>query len=146
MAQRNWGPGGIARLSARRPWITILAWVVLAALIITGGSLTHQKEYEDDFSSRVESQVGRDYLNEHFGEGDSVSETLIFASDTYTVDDPEFRSVVEGTLANLAPFQDDFVAVTNYYDAPEAPEMQALVGSEGHALVLPIALAGDWAD
>jgi putative drug exporter of the RND superfamily len=146
MSDRNLGPGGIARLSARRPWITILAWVVMSALIVTGGSVTHQKDYDDDFTTAIESQVGQDLIDKHFGESNGLSETLIFASDTYTVDDPEFRSVVEGTLANLQPFQDDFVSVANYYEAPEAPELQALVGSEGRALVVPIKLAGEWSD
>ncbi len=146
MSQRNWGPGGVARASARRPWITILAWVALAAIIITGGSLTHQKEEDAAFTRRVESQVGQQLIDQHLGEGNGLSETLIFVSDEHSVDDPAFRSVVERTLANLAPFEADIVAVTNYYDAPEVPEMQALVGSDGHSLVVPIALRGEWTD
>jgi RND superfamily putative drug exporter len=141
------GPSGIARSSAKHPWITIVAWVAVAVLVIVGGSMTHQKDYDDDFTNSPDSQVGQNLIDQHFGIDDHAGETLIFVSESTTVDDPAFRAVVDGTLANLnANFASDIASITNYYDAPDAPEMQSLVGSDGHALIVPIALHGEWSD
>ena len=146
MSRLNLGPGGIARFSASRPWLTIAAWVVIAAIIIAGGAMTHQKDYEDDFTSAPDSQVGQNLIEGHFGVDDGASETLIFVSESTTVDDPAFQQVVETTIGNLGAFEDDIAGIVNYYDATDAPEMQSLVGSDGHALLVPISLHGDWSD
>src|SRR5690606_10752549 len=62
MSRLNLGPGGIARASASRPWLTIALWVVIAAIIIAGGAMPHQKDYEDDFTSAPDSQVRQNLI------------------------------------------------------------------------------------
>lgn len=132
-------PGRVAATSARHPWLTILFWAVIAAVVIGIGGLTPQKTYEDDFTTPIESQTGQHLIEKHFGEDNNAAETIIIRSEHHTVDDPAFRQVVDTTIANLAPFQDDIAGIVNYYDAPDALEMQPLVGDDGHALLLPVA-------
>ena len=138
MASRGFSPGGLAAKSARHPWWTIGIWVVIAVIIVSIGGMTTQKEYEDDFTTNIESQSGQHLIDKHFGEDTLAGETLIFRSNDHTVDDPEFKTVVEGTLANLGGFEGDIASVINYYDAPDAPEMQPLVADNGHVLMLGI--------
>ena len=139
----GFSPGGLAGKSARHPWITMLLWVVVAAVLVGVGGAVTQKEYEDDFTTAIESQAGQNLIDKHFGEDGQASETIIFESSTYTVDDPEFQAAVEGFLANLSGFEGDIAQVVNYYDAPDAPEVQPLVANDGHVLMMSITFVGE---
>ncbi|HWV23589.1 MAG TPA: MMPL family transporter, partial [Thermomicrobiales bacterium] len=102
--------------------------------------------YQDDFTTPIESQTGQHLIEQHFGTDTNASEMIIFRSEHQTVDDPAFKQVVDGAVANLAPFQDDIAGIVNYYDAPDSPDMQALVGDDGHALLMPVAFSKEPAD
>ncbi|HVL24665.1 MAG TPA: MMPL family transporter, partial [Thermomicrobiales bacterium] len=137
-------PQRLAARSARHPWLTIVGWVLIAVIVTALGGMTDQKDYTEDFTSKPDSQVGANLIDEHFGEQKHADETLYFHSDAYTVDDPEFKQVVDGTLANLDGFKDDLAAVVNYYDAPESPQAQQMVGADGHSLLVHLAFKEDW--
>src|SRR5699024_768856 len=113
-------------------------WIIIAAAIIGIGGMTTQKKDEDNFTTPIESQTGQHLIEKHFGEDANASEMIIVRSERHTVDDPAFRQVVEGTIANLAPFGDDIASVVNYYDAPDSLQTQALVSDDGHALLMPV--------
>jgi putative drug exporter of the RND superfamily len=146
MSGKKFGPAGLSRMSGTHPWITVVAWVIIAVSIVAGGSMVHQKDYEDDFTGSPDSQVGQNIIDERFGQDTHASESVIFVSDGVPVTDPAYQSVVEGFIGNLGAFEGDIASITNYYDAPDAPEMQPLVSEDGTALLLPIAFHGDWSD
>ena len=137
-------PRRLAARSARHPWLTILGWVLIAVVLTTLGGLTTARDYTEDFTSDPDSTVGEQLIRDHFGEDDRAGETIVVHSETYTVDDPQFRRAVEGTLANLQAFAGDLATVVNYYDAPDAPEMQQMVSADGHSLLLPLVFKEDW--
>jgi putative drug exporter of the RND superfamily len=144
MKANPFSPQNLAARSARHPWLTIVGWIVIAVVVTVLGGLVDAKQYTDDFSSTPDSQVGANLIEDHFGEEEHVEETIIFRSEAFTVDDPEFRRVVDGTLANLEGWQGDLAAVVNYYDAPDSPEAQQMVGAEGHSLMLHLVFNEDW--
>lgn len=90
-------PSGLASASARRPWLTIGAWVLLAVLAVAGAS---QLTFTD--ASRIPgtgSDRAYDVLTELRGP-QPITETVVVSSDRFTVDSPEYRAIVE-TVAGL---------------------------------------------
>lgn len=136
--------GRVGRWSAEHPFLTILAWVILAVGTIIVGGRTDAFQPETYFSTEPESQQVQRLEKEHFGTNELATETLIIRSDTYVVTDPEFQAVVDKTIANLAPMQDEIVQIVRFYDAPQQAEMQKLVSADQHALLVPISFSGTW--
>ena len=134
----SFSPRTLARRSARHPWITIGVWLVFVVAVIMIGTMTPAKELTNDFTSNPDSKVGTELLDEHFGNSSAASETIVIRSETYTVDSPEFRSVVDTTLASLVDWQGDMASVVNYYNAPEASESAQLVSVDRHSLMIPV--------
>jgi hypothetical protein len=130
MASGGFSPGGMAATSARHPWLTIGIWLIVAVVLTVASGMVTPLKYTDDFTNNPESQHGHNLLEAHLGQDTNASETLYFRSDAFTVDDPEFRQVVDGTMANLSGWRSDIAGVVNYYDAPEAPEMAPMVSAD----------------
>ena len=137
-------PRTLAARSARHPWLTIVAWALIAVVVTVVGGLVDPRDYGDDFTTEPDSQTGAALIEEHFGADTSAEESIIIRSDAYTVDDPEFRRVVDGVLSNLDGFRDDLATVVNYYEAPESPEAQQMVGADGHSLLVHLVFREDW--
>jgi RND superfamily putative drug exporter len=125
----------------------LLAWVVvLVTVVMLGNTFAGPMTGEDSgFTSSPDSQVGTELIEQHFGKDESSSETIVIHSDTFTVDDPEFRAVVDSTLANLQPWNEDIASVTNYYELEAAgvPEAGQLVSADRNSLIMPVALLRD---
>ena len=139
-------PRSLARASARHPWRTMAAWVALLAILIVGSGLFggNQNAKDFGFTNNPESQVADTLMNDHLGRDDRASDTLVFHSAELNVDDPAFRHVVEGTLSTLqASWGADIAETANYYTMNGAPEAQALVSADRHALILPVTFARD---
>ena len=88
---------GLARLSARRPWLVVTAWV-LAILVAIGamGALGDSTTTEMQFLDNPESAQGTDLLvDSGLRTEDPITETVIIRGETGTVDDPAVREVVE---------------------------------------------------
>jgi uncharacterized membrane protein YdfJ with MMPL/SSD domain len=60
-------PQSLAARSARHPWRTIAAWVVIAVVVTLLAGLTNARDYTDDFTTQPDSQVGSALIEEHFG-------------------------------------------------------------------------------
>ncbi len=138
----SFSPQRMAGASARHPWRTLGAWVLLLVVVTVlsaafGGPMTGEGIR---YTTNPDSQVGWDLIDEHFGEDNGASETIVVHSDALTVDDPAFQSVVEATIAGLGDWQDDIASVVNYYDAVEAgaPEASQLVSANQHSLIIPV--------
>ena len=94
---------GLARLSARRPWLVVTAWV-LAILVAIGamGALGDSTTTEMQFLDNPESAQGTDLLvDSGLRTEDPITETVIIRGETGTVDDPAVREVVEQMTTDL---------------------------------------------
>jgi len=86
----------IARSCARHPWRVIAAWViVLVAAGFSASGLGDALTTSTNFTGKLESQKGAELLEHRLRGPQPVTETVIVRSDTYTVDQPEFRAKVE---------------------------------------------------
>ncbi|MBA3415272.1 MAG: hypothetical protein H0U10_08625, partial [Chloroflexia bacterium] len=141
MAVPSFSPQKLAGVSARHPWRTLLAWAVLLAVVtVLGNTFSGPMTGEGSgFTTDVDSQVGTELIEKHFGEDTSSSETIVVHSDTYTVDDPEFQQVVADTVVSLEPWSADIAEVVNYYDlVAAAPEAEGLVSADRNSLIMPV--------
>ena len=91
-------------------WRVVLLWV--AALFVLGGlSSAIGTDFKEDFNGPdVESQVGFDTLDEHFGgQGAGLSGTIVFRADQ-GVTDPEVRDAMSALFADLDARDDVTIA------------------------------------
>jgi uncharacterized membrane protein YdfJ with MMPL/SSD domain len=131
----------LAAASARHPWRTIGAWIVLVVLAIVaiatllGGSLTT----EGNPTNNPESERAKDARLAAFppSPATAVSDIVVIRSEEYPVDSPRF----EGYVRNFVD-DDRISALTDartYLDEDGA----ALVSEDRHATMIPVALLDD---
>jgi putative drug exporter of the RND superfamily len=126
----------LARISARRPWWTIGAWVggivasVLAIALLLASGLTT----DGHVTNNPESLQGYRIIQEEFSRDDAATEILVVRSERLTVDDAAFeRRLAELTGAGIA---------TNAIAHAENPlENPGLVSQDRHAVLVPLRLA-----
>src|SRR5690606_10615698 len=83
--------GSLAHRSARHPWITLVAWVVVLGIgIMLASGLNDVLTTDADFTNNPEAVRGQDLVEERLRENEPLNELLLVSSDTLTVDDPEF--------------------------------------------------------
>ncbi len=146
----------LARTSARRPWLTIAAW--LAIVVAAGGLLVafgDSLKAADDFVGHPESKQAEELLAERLPGADADTEVMVVRSERLTVDDPAFEARVRELAASiraLAP-RDVRSAVT-WYDAQAAARVAAgkaaaeaaaqaagLVSADRHTTIIPVTMA-----
>lgn len=132
---------GIARACARRPWLTIGAW--LAALILAVGTIVVLLDLtsEGELTSNPESEQGYQLIGEYFPpspEDEYVNELVIVRSESLTVDDPAFSTKVDEVLDEI---QVSGIAdnATSFYESGD----RALVSRDRDAALIPVGLQGD---
>ncbi len=141
---------GLARASARHPWIVVAAWVVIfilagvAAALGLGDALTTDAESLND----PESVRADELVADRFATPPGVTETVIVRSDTATVDDPAFRQAVErvtATLRALPNVVDDPTRTFNYYEVRGSgdPLVEELVADDRRTTIIPVAIYGN---
>ncbi len=97
---------GLARLTARNPWKTIIVWIVILMLGGYSSSLIGDRLTTDfTFYSKPESIQGQNLLEDHFGT-QALTETIVIQSDALTVDDPGFQTVVQNAMTALRGMPD----------------------------------------
>ncbi len=139
---------GLARVSARRPWLIVGIWILLLLLAVGAGTgLGDALTTDSTFSNRPESIRGDDLLAQRMrgGEDRPVTETVLVRSETLTVDDAAFQAVVEQTAADLRAAPDVVSGVYTYYDAAAAGSEEAvgLVSADRHTALVAVTLVGD---
>ena len=139
----NWNES-LARACARRPWLTIGIWIgaiVLAILCIVtmlGGALVTDAE----FTSEPESILALNLMNERLGTDSSqiLDEMIIVRSTTLTVDDAEFRNVVENIFADVSALGPEvFIGGATYYMTQDP----AMVSADLHSTFIPFTMPID---
>ena len=110
--------GFLARVSARRPLVTIAIWLVVA--VIAGGLgsslLDSATTTELRLTSDADSQRAADMLESRLRGPQPVTEIVVVQSETLTVDDPAFRQKVEIVFRDIFALGSDTVAAgRNYY-------------------------------
>ena len=140
---------GLARASARHPWRVISVWVVIIALaIVSASGLGDALTTSSNFTGDPESQIGADLLENRLRGENPATESIVVRSESLTVDDAEFKAVVDETAADIASMSDVVVSVSTYYQALEAgnPAAAQLVSVDRQATIIPVTLAGSFED
>jgi putative drug exporter of the RND superfamily len=139
---------GLARITARHPWRTILVWVVILAVFgwqasMIGGRTTSEFE----FNTKPESVKGFDLIEQHMGGKQPLTETVVIASDSLTVDDAEFQNAVTATTNALRGMPDlvtnavSFVELSQSADPNAQAQANSLISADKHAALIPVTLA-----
>lgn len=148
----------ISTASARHPWRTIGVWLVLLVI----GAMAAGLFLSDALTTRIEllnnpeSAQAQQLLEDRMGYTTPLTETIVVSSNSLTVDDPEFKQVVDGIFEELASMPDlvdqDPSKTVNYYlaaavaDPSVQAQAQQLVSEDRSTLIVPVTLIGDLDD
>ena len=123
---------GMARASARRPWITLGLWVlaIAAAGWISSQYLADALTTSADFTNSPEAVQAEELLEERFGE-EGITEILILSSDDSTVDDPAFEQAVRAVQGRA---NDEGGEAVTFYDAEDA----SMVSDDRGTTLVPV--------
>jgi putative drug exporter of the RND superfamily len=123
---------GLARASARRPWVTVGLWVVAIAVAgwLSSQYLADALTTNVDFTNSPEAKQAQELIEERFGE-EGVTEVLILNSADATVEDPAFERAVRAVQAQANAEGGE--AVT-FYDT-EDPSM---VSEDQRTTLMPV--------
>ncbi len=130
----------LARACAGHPKRTLAAWLVallvsfVAIALLLGDALTS----EGDITSNPESKRAEALIHESFPPAPAASEIVVVRSDRYTVDDPEFESMV-ASLGERAAALGIVAEAQSFYDSGD----QFLVSDDRHATMVPLTTRGD---
>ena len=139
----------LARISSRRPWVTIGVWLLLVviALGVAGQLLPTATTTELRIIPRF-GEVGSVTAGELL-EGSPIepppAEVVIVRSGTLTVDDDAFRAKVEEVTGKLRELEPEVVQTsTNYYEALAASPLDslALVSTDRRSAIVAVRMTG----
>ena len=139
----------LARISSRRPWVTIGVWLLLVvvALGIVGQLLPTATTTELRIIPRF-GEVGSVTVSELL-EGSPIepppAEIVIVHSESLTVDDDAFRARVEEVTGKLRELEPDVIqAGTNYYEvlATSPLDSLALVSTDRRSAIVALQMTG----
>ena len=107
----------LARVSARRPWLTIGAWVVLLVVagVLNVNLLDSATTTELRLSPGFESEDTRRLLEERFPGTQRPREVVVVQSDSLTIDDPAFAAKVNEVFTAITGLGDEVVAGGLHY-------------------------------
>ena len=151
----------LARISARRPWVTIGVWVVLVAiaLVLIRTLLGSATTTEFRLAGRYESERASALLEDRLRGPKPLAELVIVQSPSLTVDDDAFRAKVEQVHAAIEEIGPETIAggiggtpIFHYYQAvalgaaiPEEQREQLfslMVSSDRRTVLIHYTLAG----
>ena len=152
----------LARISTRRPWVTIGLWLVLAvvALVLIRGLLGSATTTEFRLAGRYESERASALLEDRLRGPKPLAELVIVQSPSLTVEDDAFRAKVEAVHAAITETGPETIAggiggqpIFHYYQAlavqaalpPEQREQlfSLLVSPDRRTVLMHYTLAGD---
>ncbi|MBA3383237.1 MAG: MMPL family transporter [Actinobacteria bacterium] len=131
----------IARACAAHPWRTFAAWaLVLVAAITAIATLMSGLTTDATVTGNPESEQAERLLVRGFPPDPqrTVTDVIVVRSDEFTVDDPEFRRVVD-QLERDARNSGALVSGRTYYGTNDA----SLVSKDRHATLMPVFVVGE---
>ena len=134
--------GYLARISARRPLITLAVWLLVA--VVAGGLsqafLDSATTTELKLGSGARSQQAAELLEDRLRGPEPITEIVIVQSENLTVDDPAFKAKVETVFGQIVALGPDAVtAGLNYYLTGDERQ----VSPDRRTTLMPFRLAGD---
>ncbi|MDQ3485701.1 MAG: MMPL family transporter, partial [Actinomycetota bacterium] len=143
---RRFSTAGLARVSSRRPWWTVAAWVVLLVLAVVVQSVLPANTTTDvSLLNDPDSQRGWDMIEEHgIRDERRGAETIIVRSATTTVDDPAFQATVQRATDAFRADTDVVASAVNYYElsAQDPAGAAGLVSADRKTTIIPVTLVG----
>ncbi len=136
----NLSTKGLAKASAKHPWITILIWLLFlgASVFLTINLLGDALSTEDTFTNNPDSKKALELLEERMPEYSKIEETVVVDS-SLKVGDPEYKKFVKDLQKNISGLGENVVEESvSFYQTKDA----SLVSSDRHTTILPITLAG----
>jgi RND superfamily putative drug exporter len=133
---------GLARASARHPWLVIGAWigVFITSIALITTLLSDALTTEVAFTNNPESKQAENLLEERLRGPRQTNEVVIVQSEDLTVDDPQFRSFVESVYGDVTALGSEIVeGGTNFYQSGD----ETLVSADRKITILPFVMAGD---
>ncbi len=136
------GTETLAKASARRPWRTVLIWVVLlvTAGIVSSQLLAGALTTSITFTDEPESLIAADLVTELRGETPDT-EFVVVTSETANVGDPEYVAYVTELQASITDLGPDVIGGVGSYLDETGP-----VSDSGHSALLPVVIASDDTD
>ncbi len=144
----------LARVSAKRPVLTILLWLVVALITVVlavDGEVVPVPSQPSDFLNKAtttelrlgggaESQRAANLLEGRLRGPKPVTEWVIVQSESMTVDDPAFQKRVESLYEEIIALGSDQVTLGQHY---YQLNNQALVSQDRTSTIIALVLAGD---
>ena len=132
----------LARISARRPILTIVLWLVVA---LVGGALSQQlldsaTTTELKLGGGAESQRAANLLEDRLRGPKPITEWVIVQSESITVDNPAFQERVESLYEEILALGSDQVTLGQHY---YQLNNEALVSQDRTSTIIALVLAGD---
>ncbi len=131
----------IAKASARHPWRVVIAWIVLIVVSVglISTFLSSATTTTADTAAHPDSKVGKTLLEQRLRGPSKAEETIVLRSENMTVDDPAYKTTVEGILSQVNALGPDIIeSGTDYYQS----QNEALVSQDRHATIIPITMTG----
>ncbi|MDE2902476.1 MAG: MMPL family transporter [Chloroflexota bacterium] len=134
--------GYLARISARRPLVTMAIWLVIA--LVAGGLsqalLDSATTTELKLGSGARSQQAAQLLEDRLRGPEPITEIVIVQSENLTVDDPAFKTKVETVFGQIVALGPEAVtAGLNYYLTGDERQ----VSPDRRTTLMPFRLVGD---
>ena len=133
----------LARISARKPLLTILLWLLVALVggALSGSLLESATTTELRLGGGAESEQAASRLESRLRGPKPIVETVIVRSDSLTVDDEAFQQSVASLYEEIIALGDDVVSeIHSYLDGNPL-----LVSEDRRTTILPMVMAGDLA-
>ena len=134
-------PQSLARASSRHPWRTVAVWVlaVVGAGMASAGLLGDATTTGVTMTNNPESDRAEKLLEQRLTGPERDTEIVIVTSTSTTVDDPVFRSYVEGLVTDLEALGGEVVLETTTFYESGDPN---LVSEDRRTALIPTTLAG----
>ncbi|MCY4624627.1 MAG: MMPL family transporter [Chloroflexi bacterium] len=139
----------LARISSRRPWVTVGVWGVLVALAIglTGALLGSATTTDFRLAGRYESERAATLLEDRLRGPKPLAELVIVQSPSLTVDDDAFRAKVDDVHAAIVEIGPETIAggiggqpIYHYY---QALPLQAAIPAEQREQLFSLLVSPD---
>jgi RND superfamily putative drug exporter len=93
----------LGRVAARRKWLTIGVWVLVAALVVAWGKASGGETVDVYTIPGAESQEAEDLLEQRFPAQAGGTASVVFQARSGTLAEPTYQSAMSQTEANLQP-------------------------------------------